>query len=418
MSAAAPKVRGWCPGALRPMESGDGVIVRVRPRCGRLAIGDAIAIADAANRYGNGLIDLTRRANLQIRGLTPERLPGLWEDLSRYGLIDESADAEAVRNVIVSPLASTVVGKIARSLEGSLLSEPALWRLPAKFCFIVDDEETVLPLDEERTDIRLKIMRVNGAVRVAIGCDRPDGVVWIGIASPDSAVEAAVSAARAFLSLRGDARLRLRDLAEPAFHQIQRSLNAQLEPMTIQPAQRAAARALGQILRDGDIIAVGIAAPFGRIEAQNLRAVAAAAQELGVAEFHVSPWRSLYLPVADARTAEALLGAATAHGFIVDVANPLASIDACPGTPGCRSSLLDTRALAMELAPLLEPMGWRSCHVSGCSKGCARSKPADLVLVGTSEGLAVMRYDTAQGVPRVLIPPARLSELPDILRTV
>ena len=29
-----PAVRGWCPGALRPMESGDGLIVRLRPRAG------------------------------------------------------------------------------------------------------------------------------------------------------------------------------------------------------------------------------------------------------------------------------------------------------------------------------------------------------------------------------------------------
>ena len=28
MSAAA--IKGWCPGALRPMQSGDGLVVRVR----------------------------------------------------------------------------------------------------------------------------------------------------------------------------------------------------------------------------------------------------------------------------------------------------------------------------------------------------------------------------------------------------
>ncbi|MFD1807161.1 hypothetical protein ACFSHQ_00890 [Gemmobacter lanyuensis] len=29
-------MQGWCPGALRPMMSGDGLVVRVRPRLGRL----------------------------------------------------------------------------------------------------------------------------------------------------------------------------------------------------------------------------------------------------------------------------------------------------------------------------------------------------------------------------------------------
>ena len=29
---SAPVIQGWCPGALRPMMSGDGLVVRVRPR--------------------------------------------------------------------------------------------------------------------------------------------------------------------------------------------------------------------------------------------------------------------------------------------------------------------------------------------------------------------------------------------------
>ena len=29
---SAPQVKGWCPGAHRPMMSGDGLVVRIRPR--------------------------------------------------------------------------------------------------------------------------------------------------------------------------------------------------------------------------------------------------------------------------------------------------------------------------------------------------------------------------------------------------
>ena len=32
----APRVYGWCPGALRPMMSGDGLVVRIRAPLGRL----------------------------------------------------------------------------------------------------------------------------------------------------------------------------------------------------------------------------------------------------------------------------------------------------------------------------------------------------------------------------------------------
>src|SRR5215470_331896 len=62
-------IKGWCPSAFRPMLSGDGLVVRIRPRGGRLTAAQACGIADLAERHGNGLIDLTGRANLQIRGV-------------------------------------------------------------------------------------------------------------------------------------------------------------------------------------------------------------------------------------------------------------------------------------------------------------------------------------------------------------
>jgi hypothetical protein len=60
--------KGWCPGALRPMQSGDGLLLRVRPRAGRFSIAEIIAITETAARCGSGEIDLTNRTNMQLRG--------------------------------------------------------------------------------------------------------------------------------------------------------------------------------------------------------------------------------------------------------------------------------------------------------------------------------------------------------------
>ena len=57
---AVTDVKGWCPGIIRPMASGDGLIVRVRPRCGAFSLGTAAVLADVAERLGNGHIDLRR----------------------------------------------------------------------------------------------------------------------------------------------------------------------------------------------------------------------------------------------------------------------------------------------------------------------------------------------------------------------
>ena len=76
MSAAALR-KGWCPGALRPMPSGDGLLVRLRLSGGALSADLARQISRLASRHGNGAIDLTQRANLQLRGVRDETLPAL-----------------------------------------------------------------------------------------------------------------------------------------------------------------------------------------------------------------------------------------------------------------------------------------------------------------------------------------------------
>jgi precorrin-3B synthase len=68
-------VKGWCPGALRPMESGDGLVVRLRAHGSRLSAAQAVSIADLALAHGSGLIDLGTRAHIQLRGVRAESLP-------------------------------------------------------------------------------------------------------------------------------------------------------------------------------------------------------------------------------------------------------------------------------------------------------------------------------------------------------
>jgi len=75
MTAPAPATgfsrKGWCPGAWRPMRSGDGLILRLRPPGGRLTVTDLRRIADDAVRHGNAVIEITRRAALPRRAPDP-----------------------------------------------------------------------------------------------------------------------------------------------------------------------------------------------------------------------------------------------------------------------------------------------------------------------------------------------------------
>ena len=421
-SSADNLQRGWCPGALRPMESGDGLVVRVKPRAGGFDVDTLIALAHAASRYGNGQIDLTRRANLQLRGVTHETLQRLLETLGERGLLDANAEAEAVRNILVSPLAgidpSEVVDvrPLAVELTRLLHLDRALWRLPGKFGFLIDGGGA-LPLDAERADIRLRAVPAADAAQIAVGVDRSGGTLWLGLASPGAAPQAAVRVAHAFLAAQpAGGRARLRDLSESGAEGFRAALSGFLDPIGSPPLPRARNSPVG-VLNDGaHAFAVGLAAPFGRVEGGTLRALGAALAAAGVKELRLSPWRILYAPIRRGIPADRVLGAAAALGLMVDGKNPLLKVSACPGAPACRSATTDTRGDARLLAAALEVHPEiHSVHVSGCAKGCARSEPAEVVLVARDNGYDVVHNGTAADPPETTIPSSELRALPLLL---
>ncbi len=86
------------------MESGDGLIVRVRPVLARLTAAQVLGLCEAARAHGSGIIDLTSRANLQLRGVRAGAHEALLEALWALGLLDADPGVEGRRNVLVAPL--------------------------------------------------------------------------------------------------------------------------------------------------------------------------------------------------------------------------------------------------------------------------------------------------------------------------
>ena len=384
---AVTDVKGWCPGILRPMASGDGLIVRVRPRGGAFSLEIAAALADLAQRLGNGHIDLTRRANLQLRGLTEDRLPELRTELATLGLLDPGAVTEAVRNVMVAPLAGLDPAQafdarpIARAIVVALTSDKRLHALPGKFGLLVDGGG-VLSIASERADICLAAV----GDALAFGLDTAKGTQWLGTLPFEQAAEAAVAAAHAYLSVA--ARGRMRGLGEAAFAQVQAAVR--LSPIARPPA--AGGRRLG--LLSG---AVGIAAPFGRLEAGQLRQLVKLAADAGAVDLRLSPWRAVYFGVREDAGVFVLEEARDA-GLIVEENDPVLQVEACPGAPDCKSSSVDARGDARRLATIAAVHGYQgSIHVSGCAKGCARSLPSDLVLAGKAGAYRLIRKATTRG---------------------
>src|SRR5580704_2214451 len=66
---AMPRRRGACPGLSAPMPTGDGLLVRLRP-LGTIPLAAFADLCAAARTDGNGVIEITSRGSIQIRGLT------------------------------------------------------------------------------------------------------------------------------------------------------------------------------------------------------------------------------------------------------------------------------------------------------------------------------------------------------------
>ncbi|MDQ7260254.1 precorrin-3B synthase [Paracoccus sp. PS-1] len=387
------KVKGWCPGALRPMASGDGLVLRIRARNGRLEPWQAQAIADLSWSHGNGMMDLTSRANLQLRGLDARGHGKATAALARLGLLDDSPEAEARRNVILSPFAP-LGGAAWQAAEtiARAMTAPDAPPVPGKFGFAVDADPPVLA--GTPADIRL---RPQGPGWLVL----PDGGDWaLPARNAAQAAARAVELARWFTQGgvrdgRGRMRDHLRHAPDPA------PGATPLPPSLLckYPCDSATGTAGADPAGPGPAPngwLLGFA--FGQITARQLAEAAA------LGPLRLTPWRALLIE-----------GASRPHigGAILDPGDPLLRIHACTGAPGCPQALANVRALARSLAPRLAP--GQSLHVSGCAKGCACQGAASVTLVATGPD----RFDLIRnGRPRDAAALAGLApdRIPPLLR--
>jgi precorrin-3B synthase len=138
--------RDRCPGALRPWQAADGMLVRLRLIGGRVTSASLRALLDVAEEYGDGRVHVTARANLQVRAfpgcdgaLAPEALAAI----EGTGLLPTRSH-ELVRNVMSSPQTGLAGGladlrPVAAELDALLCAEERLAELPGKFLFVLDD---------------------------------------------------------------------------------------------------------------------------------------------------------------------------------------------------------------------------------------------------------------------------------------
>lgn len=383
--------RGACPAAGAPLASGDGLLSRVRLLGGRISARDLARVAAEAERRGNGLLDITRRGNLQVRGLDADGEARLTAALARMGLAVSPPEAEAARNVLSSagadldPEALIDPYPVAEALDRALVGEPDLWALPSKFRFVVcGGGATALPGVDADVRADAVVTEAGPLYRLALAGNlataRP-----LGLCTPAQTPAALLTLARFFLRAnaeRGEPAGRLAPvLGELGVEAFQRDGITWRSEAVLSTGRRNQDEVLGEC--PGWL---GVGVPFGRLNGAMLAELIAVAEEAGDGSLRLTPQRRVLLPGVDAASRTRL----EAAGLIADAGDPRLAVEACPGAPGCLSGSTatqdDARAWARAVPELFDEH--MRVHVSGCPKGCAHSGAAP-VTITAREG----RYD-------------------------
>ncbi|MBA4789153.1 MAG: precorrin-3B synthase [Rhizobiales bacterium] len=407
MNAARPlpaRRRGACPALSAPMQTGDGLLVRLVPDSAALSPAALAGLAGAARACGNGILEVTARGSLQLRGLSEGSMGALHAAVDALGITAREGLALSLSPLSGLDVTERMDGRaLADAVRAGVAAEGLGSRLGPKVSVVIDGGGRI-SLDALKADVRLAA-RPDGAWDVALAGDAaratPDG-----LASPEAAAERVLAYLR---RLAGQGPLaRMADLIAP---------RAPGAPMS-GPARPVPVPGEAIALSDGTF-ALPLALPFGAAESAAMAGLADAAARHGVRDLRPAPPRLLLATGLMPGTLAAFRHAVESLGFILDAGDPRLAVAACPGAPLCASGLVPARELAPQVAAALAPLldGSVTVHLSGCAKGCAHPAPAALTLVGVEGALgeggmdspvALVRHGMASSLPEQLIPLSRL----------
>ncbi|GAC1500878.1 MAG: precorrin-3B synthase [Vulcanimicrobiaceae bacterium] len=393
-----------CPGALHAVAAVDGLLARVRVPGGFVTKAGLEALAALCERDADGLLDITSRANVQVRGLTEATLARFGTGLEEAGLITSRAH-ERVRNVIASAFAGfdpherIDVRSTVRAFDERLAAAPDLAALPAKFMIAIDGGG--FGIDVARADLAL-VVTSDARFALCIG-----GCATELTAAPQDAAALLVAAARAALALAsqtrgdGDRTWRLARIAGARATIVAQLCGERATLRSLVADSPTVARTATPALRREDVPCGVLAAhradlanvvpsvPLGRLSAAQARGLARLASDVD-AEVRLGTWRGVALVGVPRHALAAVVRGVARLGLALDDGDGYRGVAACAGR-GCASTHADVRADAATFAERVVASGappraaW-TINVAGCDKRCAMRDGADVDLIARDGG--------------------------------
>lgn len=392
---------------------------RLRIAGGVLRADQLSGLAQLSDEYGCGNVDITTRANLQLREIAAGDSQNLLMGLRDLGIVTLGAGADNVRNVTCSPLSGLDPHELvetlplARQLHYHILHRRQLYGLPRKFNIAFDGSGTISSL-AETNDVSWHAVQVSAAQAttetaagvyflLALG-----GITGHGdfakstcvVAQPAQCIAISEAILRVFImhSDRTDRkRARLKYLldawgTEKFLAAVEGELGHALvrvpESRFVQPdhIDRWAHVGVHPQLQK-ELSYIGVVVPAGRLSSHQLRSLADIATRYGSGQVRLTVWQNFLIPNVR-------------HGDITAVQLELESIQldwrassfhaglvACTGNAGCKFAGSDTKRHSLLIAEYLksrfqldQPI---NIHVTGCHHSCAQHAIGDIGLIAT-----------------------------------
>lgn len=387
----------FCPGVLHAVQAKDGLLIRIRMPGGLIEPNQLRTIADLSRGYADGSIEVTSRANLQLRAIRAQDLSHVVAGISSAGLLPSPAH-DRVRNIVTSAIAGLDGEEIIdprpliQELDRRLRAETIFADLHPKFSFAIHGGPS--RFSREIDDISLEAVELDRA---------PHFHLSIGGASSGFAVKGAdavpcmLAAAKMCIGLTKASGLPVRGKSLDAIPGAMESIADALAPLFARSSLSAPSRRFEEALpgtypttRPGRVSIIP-SVPLGRLTAEQAHCLADAADRWA-GDLRLAPWRGVVIGSIPKSAAETIVEGLHSVGLSCDGRDGYRGIAACAGIGGCSASLADVRgdavALAQRLAGRAGPPGW-TVNLSGCEKRCARRRGAAAELVAGPSGYSL-----------------------------
>jgi ferredoxin-nitrite reductase len=387
----------------------DRYMLRVRiPGC-EMTSAQARALACIAHESGHEIVDITTRGNIQIQGLTIDKIPKVIDALSRAGLTSKQTGLDNIRNVTSHPFAGfdplelIDTRALARAVTALFIDNRALADLPRKFNIAFNGRPSHSPHDwtqdiawlatygpDSTAGFHLLIGGTQGPAphlgwRLPVFV-RPAQVTEVTLQILEIFQEMGSRSARRNL-------VRFRYLIESlgpdqVLHEIENRLGYELMPFPISPpAPQQLESFIGWFpQREPELWAVGVAIPMGRLTWQQFEGLATLSARYGDGTIRTSCDQNLVMPGVHAENKEALGTDLGGLGLSFEADSLARQTVACTGKQFCNVALTEAKGYALQMIEelrrrQLELYGIRIA-VSGCNNACAQHHTADIGLRG------------------------------------